>query len=69
VSDHQTVLDVIATALSLGAPILLQVLADKHKGRIKCEIEDVIPGALIVRHPDGTKHLYKLAEIDAEVAA
>ena len=68
-SDHQTVLDVIAAALSLGAPILVEVLAQRHKARIECQIVDVIPGAVVVRHPDGKLHSYKLAEIDAEVAS
>jgi endonuclease YncB( thermonuclease family) len=68
-ADHQTVLDVIATAFTLGAPILLQVLADKHKARIECQIVDVIPGSVVVLHPDGSKHTYRLVEIDAEVAA
>ena len=67
--DPQTVADILQAALTAGGPVLLGVLAERHKGRIRCEVVDLRPGEVDIRHGNGEVRTYQLVELDEPALA
>ncbi len=68
-SDNLTWVDIAGTVVTLGAPILLEVLSQRGRRRFRCEVVEIRVAEIDVE-VDGKRHTYRLVDevVGAEAA-